>query len=70
MAGMMRKLQKVKYPLYSLFSYMICFQRSSGLLGLSFRSVVGSLGIGKVLSLAWLFYVVYLGFSKLFVPMQ
>ena len=50
MAGTMRKLWKVKY-FYSLLSYVVCFQRSSGVFDPSSHSVVGSLDIGKALSL-------------------
>lgn len=42
----------------------------SGSLGQSFLSGIGNSGIGEVLTPTYLFHLIYLGLSKLFVPMQ
>lgn len=65
-AGMRRELQKVKQPFYvPCFLMRYSFRGHVDLL-INHLSVVGSLGYGKALSLAQLFYVAHLVLSKLF----
>lgn len=64
MAGKMRKLLEVKCSSYFSFSCVILLYVS---FDQSFLSVTGSLGIGEVLTLTYLFHLVHLGLSTLFV---
>lgn len=67
MAGKMRKLLEVKCSSYFSFSCVILLYVS---FDQSFLYVTGSLGIGEVLTLTYLFHLVYLGLSTLFVLIQ